>query len=210
MLVATMATSMAQPMTPLCNVSALAGMHSIQLLRQLSDPRRCPGAAARLPTDGTDGGLVIDGGTANDAEDAVQWLRVRPDWRAIGFEPNRAECQRANATLAASARGKAKMESKLVEHKAGLGQRRRAGYASARECPGRHLRAASLGQLASCELVEKTRPTKVRPELRRVGFTRATACPRPHLGAASLGQSAFGPHHCWPAVSGLISTWRRT
>ena len=108
-------STLAQPMTPLCNVSALAGMHSIQLLRQLSDPRRCPGAAARLPTDGTDGGLVIDGGTANDAEDAVQWLRVRPEWRAIGFEPNRAECQRANATLAASARGKAMMESKLVE-----------------------------------------------------------------------------------------------
>ena len=92
---------------------SLAGMHSIQLLPQLSDPHRCPGAASRLPTDGTDGGLIIDGGTANDAEDAVQWLRLRPDWRAIGFEPNRAECQRANATLAASARGKATMACEL-------------------------------------------------------------------------------------------------
>ena len=68
-------------------------MHSIQLLPQLSDPHRCPGAASRLPTDGTDGGFIIDGGTANDAEDAVQWLRARPAWRAIGFEPNPAECR---------------------------------------------------------------------------------------------------------------------
>jgi FkbM family methyltransferase len=106
-------STLAQPMTPLCNVSLLAGMHSIQLLRQLLDPRRCPGAAARLPTDGTDGGLVIDGGTANDAEDAVHWLRERRDWRAIGFEPNRAECQRASAALAASARGNATMVCRL-------------------------------------------------------------------------------------------------
>ena len=106
-------STMAQPTTPVCNVSSLAGMHSIQLLSQLSDPHRCPGAASRLPTDGTDGGLIIDGGTANDAEDAVQWLRARPAWRAIGFEPNRAECQRANAALVASARGKATMVCKL-------------------------------------------------------------------------------------------------
>ena len=146
-------STMAQPMTPMCNVSALAGMHSIQLLRQLSDPRRCPGAAARLPTDGTNGGLVIDGGTANDAEDAVHWLRMRPDWRAIGFEPNRAECQRANATLAASARGKATMESKLVETQGrprfgqkGAGQGLPAPEGAQR---GRHLGAASLGQSAS-------------------------------------------------------------
>ena len=141
-------STLAQPMTPLCNVSALAGMHSIQLLRQLSDPRRCPGAAARLPTDGTDGGLVIDGGTANDAEDAVQWLRVRPEWRAIGFEPNRAECQRANATLAASARGKATMARELVETQGALVGLVLVDLGSARRASGRLHQRQSLPEAA--------------------------------------------------------------
>lgn len=91
--------------TPLCNLSALSGLHSIQLLYALEDSRRCPVAGARLPVDYLDGGVVVDGGTSRDAEDALAWAHRRPNWTVVGYEASQRECQRAEWTVAKSRAG---------------------------------------------------------------------------------------------------------
>jgi len=81
---------------PLCNMSFLTGLRSIQLLHKLVDVRKCPCAGPQLPAAD---GLVVDGGTSDDAEDAVTWLDSRPAWSAVGFEAAPRRCAKAATAL---------------------------------------------------------------------------------------------------------------
>lgn len=76
---------------PLCSLKNLTGVHSIQLLHKLQDVRRCP--CSRLP----ERGLVVDGGTADDAADAIAWLSALKGWEAVGFEAAPLRCRNAAA-----------------------------------------------------------------------------------------------------------------
>ena len=89
---------------PLCNLT-LTGISSIQVLDRLTDNRFCrqflgggpccPCGLNALPTNA----LVVDGGTSDDADDAVQWLKERPNWTAVGFEAAPERCVHARAVL---------------------------------------------------------------------------------------------------------------